>query len=99
MAPFKSPYPPVAFPEESYATYLLRDDPYAPDTAAYIDGVSGAITTRRDQKGLVMALARGLRNVEQIGLLPLRRGSTVVVYSPNSLLYPVVMMAMVRTKA
>ena len=97
MAPFKSPYPPVSFPDESYATFLLRDT-YSPDTAAYIDGITGESVTRKEQKARVMSLARGLRNVERVGLLPLHKGTNVVVYSPNSLLYPVVMIAMVRAK-
>ena len=95
MAPFTSPYPPIDAPKESYATFLLKDDPYHPETPAYIDGISGQTNTRRAHREQVMTLAAGLRNVEQVGLLPLRKGSIVVVFSPNSLLYPVVMMAMV----
>ena len=96
MAPYKSLHPPITVCEESFATFLLKDDPYPPDIPAYIDGISGQTVTRRAHRQQVMELAAGLRNVEKAGLLPLKKGSTVVVYSVNSTLFPAVIMAMVR---
>lgn len=96
MAPFYSPHPPITVPEESYATFLLKEDkPYPSDFPAYVDGITGQTYARKVYKDEVMVLAYGLRNVERLGLLGLHRGSTAVVFSPNSLLYPVVMLALV----
>ncbi|KAJ3534681.1 hypothetical protein NM688_g7099 [Phlebia brevispora] len=95
MAIFQSPYPSVPVSEESYATFLLKPEsnPYPLDTVAYIDGLTDQTHTRKQHAEQVLALASGLRNAEHVGLLPLSRGSTVLVFSPNSILYPVVMMA------
>lgn len=99
MPPFKSPYPPIIVRDESYATYLFRNEhKFSADSPAYVDGITGQTTTRWAQRTQAIALARSLRNAHQAGLLPLRRGSGVIVFSPNSLLYPVVMMAMVRVQ-
>ena len=95
MAPFKAPFPPFAIPEESYATFLLKNDQYPPDTKAYIDGISGETNRRSVHRDQVMALARRLRNCAVAGLAELQRGSTVLVLSPNSLLFTIVMLAVV----
>ena len=95
VAPFKSPYPPFKVAEESFATFALNHNSYPPDTPAFIDGLTGETVTRAAHIERAWTFAYGFRNLEAIGLLGLHRGSTVLVYSYNTILYPALPIALV----
>ncbi|KAG8689321.1 hypothetical protein FRC09_012474, partial [Ceratobasidium sp. 395] len=63
---------------------------YNESLPAFIDAVNGRTLSRRDVRGLSLRLAYGLRNV-----LGTKRGDTVMIFSPNSLIWPVAMLGCV----
>lgn len=96
MKIYTSPYPTRPIPDESIHTFLFQRhfDDYAPTTAAYIDAASGALVTRRELKDTTLALAHGLRSAfARMGGVPLARGDTVLVFAPNCIAFPVMMLA------
>ena len=98
MTRFTSPHPPIDVDacRKSFAALLLERDAKLPDDMpAYIDGISGEIVSRAAHRARAFSIASALRNLQTVGLQPLGRGSTVLVFSPNSVLYPAVMMALV----
>ncbi|EJT98516.1 acetyl-CoA synthetase-like protein [Dacryopinax primogenitus] len=62
---------------------------------AFIDGTNGSRRVTRDGlKEMCLSLAYGLRNnLEKMGAHPLHRGDVVMIFSPNSLEYPVMLLA------
>ena len=81
--------------EESFATFALNWNSYPPDTPAYIDGISAETVTRAAHIERAWNLAYGFRNLEKIGLLGLSRGSTILLFSYNSVIYPALPVALV----
>jgi 4-coumarate--CoA ligase len=73
------------------------------ETPAFIDAVSGATITRTHLKKLALSFACGLRNHPSLVLppnyvvggqttpTPIARGDTVMIFSPNSIMYPVIL--------
>ncbi|KAJ7099954.1 AMP binding protein [Mycena belliarum] len=57
---------------------------------AFIDAASGASITRTQLKHLALSFAHGLRDHPATGPFA-KRGATVLIYSPNSLAWPVVL--------
>ncbi|EKM52327.1 uncharacterized protein PHACADRAFT_211599 [Phanerochaete carnosa HHB-10118-sp] len=94
MASFTSPYSPIVVPPQSYYSFLRKNDIFPSHSRAFVDGVSGEHVTRDTAWAQSLSLAHGLRAADSAGLLPLHKGSTVLIVSPNSTLYPVVMMAL-----
>lgn len=57
---------------------------------AFVDAASGTVLTRAQLKNLALSFAYGLR--DQPTTRPFaKRGDTVLIYSPNSLAWPVVL--------
>ncbi|KAG8958567.1 hypothetical protein FRC03_009012 [Tulasnella sp. 419] len=92
MAPkiYKSNAPDIALPETSIFTFLFSEEKgwayskYPTNRAAYIDAVTGKTLTRAETKDLSLTLAWGLN--EKLGK---KRGDVIMVFSPNSLSYPI----------
>lgn len=96
MAPIRSPYPAPSIPEESFVDYLFeRDLSFEADCPFIYDGETGKMLTRGSVKSSALSLAASMSNLEQFGLMGLTETSTVAVASPNSMLYPIVVLAMV----
>lgn len=99
MAPqiYNSPYPSVPVVERSVYTHLFAadgDDPnlvgqFPGSTPAFIDAVSGSTITRADLKRLTLAFGYGIRNHPRTAA---KRGDTILIYSANSLCWPVVLL-------
>ncbi|EKM52351.1 uncharacterized protein PHACADRAFT_30879 [Phanerochaete carnosa HHB-10118-sp] len=77
-----------------YYGFLRKNNGFPPHSRAFIDSVSGQHVTRDITWAQSLLLARGLRAADSAGLLPLHKGSTVLIVCPNSTLYPVVTMAL-----
>jgi hypothetical protein len=95
---FSSPYPQVDVPKTSYFQYLFehgRKSGYDPSTPAHIDGITGETCTREQLEQDCLLLASAFRNVHRKGLVGLNRGSVVLVFSPNSILYPKIQFTLV----
>ena len=92
MTVYRSPLPPVPLRYESIFTYLFRTH-YArhpPEAAAYTDAATGRTLSRAQTRELSLAFAYGVRHTfAQSGGVPLARGDVLMVFSPNSIAWPV----------
>jgi 4-coumarate--CoA ligase len=92
---YGSSVPSVPIVERSVYTHLFAsNDPnlvgqFPGSASAFIDSVSGTTITRADLKRLTLAFGYGIRNHPQIAA---KRGDTVLIYSFNSLCWPVVLL-------
>ena len=103
MAPrvYKSSLPSVPIVARSVYTHLFSSQEsnhnsdtnlvgqFPGSTPAFIDAISGTTITRADLKRLTLAFGYGIRNHPQIAV---KRGDTVLIYSSNSLCWPVVLL-------
>ncbi|KAF9268693.1 AMP binding protein [Marasmius fiardii PR-910] len=87
--------PAVSIPSESIATHLFTPHPGCPShfigrhpghRPAFVDTLTGTTITRAQLKSLAFQLGHGLNTIGA------RRGDTILVFSPNSLAYPVVVL-------
>jgi len=94
MTIYLSPIPDFATPNESLFTFIFegRVDPEIPlTTPAFIDASTGRSITRAELKAASLSLGGGLRNAfaNKLGGVELTRGDTVLIFSPNSLAWPI----------
>ncbi|KJA28962.1 hypothetical protein HYPSUDRAFT_33429 [Hypholoma sublateritium FD-334 SS-4] len=99
MAPtiYTSPLTPPPLPHRSVFTHLFASTTSSPNdvggypsaTPAFIDAASGTTLTRGQLKHLALSFAHGLRS-HPATRSHAKRGDTVMVYSPNALVWPVV---------
>ncbi|KDQ09385.1 hypothetical protein BOTBODRAFT_37137 [Botryobasidium botryosum FD-172 SS1] len=86
MTIYTSKYPSVSIPSTNLYTLLFRDhDKFDPASPAFIENASGVSLNRKEVKDMTLSLAYGMRRV-----LGAKRGDVVMVFSPNSLSWPVV---------
>ena len=64
---YSSPYPTPAWVSESLYTYSFGGKGLKPDSPAYIDGISGAVLTRRELREYTLKLGYAVR---EKGALP-----------------------------
>jgi acyl-CoA synthetase (AMP-forming)/AMP-acid ligase II len=97
MKIYPSNIPSVPIYECSLYNYVFpENDPYPPSTAAFIDADTGRKVTRQELRTLTLELAYGLRNVlGPKGGQKLTRGDTVMIFSPNSIAYPLMLYGIV----
>lgn len=94
MAPkiYTSPFADVALQRRSVFTHLfVSQDPtliggYPASDVAYVDAPTGTSLTRAEVKALALQLGYTLRHHPDLGL---RRGDTALIYSHNSLSWPI----------
>ncbi|KDQ09380.1 hypothetical protein BOTBODRAFT_148208 [Botryobasidium botryosum FD-172 SS1] len=86
MTIYTPTYSSFPIPSTNLYTQLFRDhDKFDTASPAFIDNASGVTLTRKDVKDMTLSLAFGMRRV-----LGAKRGDVVMVFSPNSLSWPVV---------
>ncbi|KAF8633434.1 hypothetical protein AX17_004604 [Amanita inopinata Kibby_2008] len=91
---YSSPAPSVPVVERSLYTHLfVSSEPnlvggFPGSIPAFIDAASGTTLTRAALKQLTFTFAHGIRNHPQANA---KRGDTILIYSPNSLNWPVVL--------
>ena len=83
---FHSPTPDVAIPEQSIFTLLFSKN-LEPQLPAFTDAPTGYTLSRADVRIQSLQLAWGLRNI-----LDQKRGSTMAIFSPNSMAWPSVLL-------
>ena len=94
MKVYTSPFPPVPLVHESVFTNLFctRFNDYSPDAAAFVDAASGLTITRSQTRNLALSFAYGLRHAfGKLGGVHLARGDVIMVLSPNSIAWPVML--------
>ncbi|KAG7449634.1 AMP binding protein [Guyanagaster necrorhizus] len=89
---YTSPDPSVPIVSRSIFTHLLAIDGdlvggHPASLPAFVDSASGTTITRAQLRSLALSLGYALRNHPKIGA---KRGDVVLVYSQNSLAWPVV---------
>ncbi|KAL5639027.1 hypothetical protein ACGC1H_003414 [Rhizoctonia solani] len=85
---YKSAYSDCIIPRESVFSKLFPKKPEFDEALpAFIDAVNGRALSRGDVKDLSLRLAYGLQRT-----LGVKRGETVMIFSPNSLVWPVAML-------
>ena len=95
MAPiiYTSPFPSIPLPAHSIFTHLFSSvgpndiNGFNASLPAFIDATTGTTITRGQLKKLALALGYGL---QKHPALSAKRGDTVMIYSHNSLAWPVV---------
>lgn len=93
---YASTFPSVPIVNRSIFTHLFTANPSNPTTVggypgsdpAFIDATTGTTLSRSQLKHLALSFGYGL--LHHPSLPPMKRGDTVLVYSPNSLAWPVV---------
>ena len=87
---YKSSWPSVPIVQESAFTHIFKDTGKQ-DCLAFIDATSGRKFTQRDVRDRALSLGYGLSHeVHKNGSgLQLRRGDTILVFSQNHFLFPV----------
>jgi 4-coumarate--CoA ligase len=91
---YTSPYPPVKLVSQSLYTFLFSDTTFASaaNDPAFIDAETGETVTRADVKRLTLEFAYGARNhLHKMGGPKLQRGSIILIFSPNSIAYPLLL--------
>ncbi|KAL5527262.1 hypothetical protein ACEPAG_6053 [Sanghuangporus baumii] len=91
---YKSILPPVEIPDVSVYSYLFpRVDKYPENSPAFIDPDTGVTLTRGELRAKSRELAHGLRNTlhAKFGGPKLARGDVVLVFSPNTVAYPILL--------
>ncbi|KAJ7196467.1 AMP binding protein [Mycena pura] len=91
---YTSPYPDIPLPRTSVFTHIFASrrpgdvGGFPGARKAFIDAASGAYITRAQLLDLALAFAHGLRTHPDTRA---SRGDTVLIFSPNSLAWPVVL--------
>ncbi|KIM40250.1 hypothetical protein M413DRAFT_175243 [Hebeloma cylindrosporum] len=80
--------PPI--PNTSVFTHLFSSTNYPSSAPAFIDAATGTSLTRGQIKHLALSFGYGVRNHPTTSASA-KRGDTVLIYSPNSLTWPVVL--------
>nr|WBR81425.1 4-coumaroyl-CoA ligase [Sanghuangporus baumii] len=91
---YKSILPPVEIPDVSVYSYLFpKIDKYPESSPAFIDPDTGVTLTRGDLRAKTRELAYGLRNTlhTKFGGPKLARSDVVLVFSPNTVAYPILL--------
>lgn len=94
MTIYTSPYPPVAVPNESIFTNLARTRfaDFPANSPAFIDAATGKTISRGEWRDLALSMAWGLRHeFPRIGGVSLQRGDVAMIFSPNSIAWPVML--------
>ena len=104
MTIYRSPIPDVTIPNESLFTFIFEgkvDAEIPPTMPAFIDAPTGRTITRAELKTACLSLGWGLRNVfaNKLGGVEITRGSTVLIFSPNSLAWPVALFGSIAAGA
>jgi 4-coumarate--CoA ligase len=94
MTIYRSPYSPVHLPRQSLWSFVFHAQYHDPSLVAFIDAPSGCKLTRVELLALSLQVAHGIRHLlpggERVG-----RGDTVLVFSSNSLAWPVVLLGII----
>lgn len=83
---YRSFDPPVAIPERSIFTQVFEKQ-WKSNLPAYIDAPTGQTLTRRDVYHQSLQLAWALQNI-----LGQKKGSTMAIFSPNSFVWPILLL-------
>ena len=90
---YRSPHPPVDIPATPLADFVLARAAARGNRAALVDSITGRTITYGELPELVEHAAAGLAR------LGLRKGDACAIFSPNTIEYPIAMLALARIGA
>ncbi|KZV74018.1 AMP binding protein [Peniophora sp. CONT] len=93
MTIYTSPLPDVHVPSQSLYTCMFSRS-YDPASPAFTDALSGRTLTRAELRAMTLQAGHGLRTQCQV-----KRGDTVLIFSPNSLAWPVALLGIIAAGA
>ncbi|KAI0036169.1 AMP binding protein [Vararia minispora EC-137] len=93
MTIYQSPYRPVFLPRQSLWSFVFHG-PHHPSLPAFVEAPTGRTLTRSELSSLTLQVAYGLRHVLSAGERA-KRGDTVMIFSPNSLAWPIVLLGII----
>ncbi|KAF8264657.1 AMP binding protein [Lactarius quietus] len=85
---YTSPIPNVNLASESLWTFLFQTAQHDPSLPAFIDAATGRVLSRADLRKLSLEFAYGIRTRLPQGSR-LLRGDTAMIFSPNSVAWPI----------
>ncbi|TCD66541.1 hypothetical protein EIP91_001262 [Steccherinum ochraceum] len=94
MTIYKSHLPSIQVPEESLYSHLFgtRFLDFPPSRPAYIDANTGRTISRGDVRELTLSFGHGLKHAfRSRGGVQLSRGDVVLILSPNSIAWPIML--------
>ncbi|KAI0079315.1 AMP binding protein [Panus rudis PR-1116 ss-1] len=94
MVIYPSPHPKIEVAQESIWTFLFQTtfDRHPSSAAAFIEASTGRSVSRGELKQLCLSFAHGIRDYfPKVGGVPLKRGDTLMIFSPNSLSWPIML--------
>lgn len=95
MKIYTSPHAPVPVPNESIYTNLAvtRFGDFPPEWPMFIDGATGKVLTRGEWRELTLQMAWGFRyELPKLGGVgSLQRGDVAMIFSPNTIAWPVML--------
>lgn len=89
----RSPHPPVDIPDTPLADFVLARAAARGNRAALVDSITGRTLTYGELPGFVDRAAAGLAR------LGLRQGDACAIFSPNTIEYPIAVLALARLGA
>ena len=94
MKIYTSPHASVPVANESIYTHLAvtRFADFPPERPAFIDAATGKTITRGEWRELALSMAWGLRHeLHKLGGPVLQRGDVAMIFSPNTIAWPVML--------
>jgi acyl-CoA synthetase (AMP-forming)/AMP-acid ligase II len=85
---YASQYPKLDLVSESVWTFVFKTTQYDPNLPAFFDAATGRVLSRANLRDLSLEFAHGIRTRPPQGSR-LFRGDTVMIFSPNTLAYPI----------
>ncbi|KAH9006616.1 AMP binding protein [Lactarius hatsudake] len=90
---YTSPFPNVELASESLWTFLFQTTQHDPSLPAFVEAATGRVLSRADLRKLSLEFAYGIRTRLPQGNR-LFRGDTAMIFSPNSLAWPVAILGL-----
>ncbi|KAI9456754.1 AMP binding protein [Russula earlei] len=91
---YTSPFPNLDLVSESLWTYVFQTTRHDPNLPAFIEAKTGRVLSRADLRDLSLEFAHGIRTRLPQGNR-LFRGDTAMIFSPNSLAWPIALLGLV----
>jgi acyl-CoA synthetase (AMP-forming)/AMP-acid ligase II len=93
---YTSPSPKFEVASESLWTFIFRTTQHDPNLPAFLDAATGRVLSRADLRNLSLEFAHGIRTRLPPGNR-LFRGDTAMVFSPNTIAWPIALLGLIAS--
>ncbi|KAH9996648.1 AMP binding protein [Russula compacta] len=91
---YTSPLPNLSLVSQSLWTFIFRTTQHDPNLPAFIEASTGRVLSRADVHDLSLEFAHGIRTTLPQGSR-LFRGDTAMIFSPNSIAWPIALFGLI----